>query len=274
MEERKLKIGVAGFGAVGSALVRWLRTRTPHIVEVHDPAKGLVSSFDGCRVVFICVSADTIDDRSVDLNNIKDVIFRFREKCDTFILRSTVLPGTSDHLSDQYKCRVLFMPEFLTERRADADIETHRISCGVPVTFSGYKEKDLRALVTDTMFRKEIYFCLNQEAELAKYTSNCFGALKVHYFNVIKRVCDKQGLNYDRVLATATIPGFIERTHTQVPGPDGKPGFGGACLPKDLKAFIGFLNKQGILSGLFDKVERENKIVRSGLIAIAGNKKS
>src|SRR6185503_5957212 len=92
--------------------------------------------------------------------------------------------------------------------------------------------------------------------------SNCFGAVKINYFNAIYSLCKKMGANYYNVLAGAMTPGFIEVTHTQVPGPDGRFGFGGHCLPKDLTAFIGCLADHQVMNASLRRIEAENKLNR------------
>jgi UDPglucose 6-dehydrogenase len=77
----------------------------------------------------------------------------------------------------------------------------------------------------------------NKECELAKYAHNSFGALKVNYFNIIYDICKAEGASYNKVMEGVLLSGYINDVHTQVPGPDGKFGFGGTCFPKDLRAF-------------------------------------
>ena len=75
------------------------------------------------------------------------------------------------------------------------------------------------------------------EAEITKYAHNVFGALKVTYFNAIYDYCKKLGADYEKVHAGCLLSGYINDMHTQVPGPDGKTGYGGKCFPKDVNAF-------------------------------------
>ena len=75
------------------------------------------------------------------------------------------------------------------------------------------------------------------EAEMVKYAHNVFGALKVTYFNCIYDICKKEGLDYQKVREGVLGSTYINDVHTQVPGPDGKYGYGGKCFPKDVDAF-------------------------------------
>lgn len=197
-----------------------------HDVKCVDPAKGYNDDLTGVQAVFICIPVPTKDDRKQDLSSVEQIIEKHYDI--PIFVRSTVLPGTCDYLSKEYGMQVIAMPEFLTHWRSQVDFDTHPIVTGPS------------NLPREIFFGKEIIQMSNTEAEMAKYAHNCFGATKIGYFNIIKELCDDLGINYGNVLRGASITKFIEPTHTQVPGPDGKYGYGGACLPKDLKAFIGF----------------------------------
>lgn len=75
------------------------------------------------------------------------------------------------------------------------------------------------------------------EAELTKYIHNVFGAYKVTYFNAAKAYVEKMGGDWAKVHTGVLLSGYINDTHTYVPGPDGKFGYGGKCFPKDVNAF-------------------------------------
>ena len=75
------------------------------------------------------------------------------------------------------------------------------------------------------------------EAELTKYMHNVFGAYKVTYFNACREYCEQMGADWRKVHTGMLLSGYINDTHTYVPGPDGKYGYGGKCFPKDVNAF-------------------------------------
>ena len=75
------------------------------------------------------------------------------------------------------------------------------------------------------------------EAELTKYMHNVFGAYKVTYFNACREYCEQMGGDWRKVHTGMLLSGYINDTHTYVPGPDGKFGYGGKCFPKDVNAF-------------------------------------
>ena len=85
-----------------------------------------------------------------------------------------------------------------------------------------------------------------ETAELIKYMNNCFFATKVSFLNEMKILSQKIGADWDTSVQGFVSDGRIGHSHIQVPGPDGKLGFGGNCLPKDVKAILEFSKKLGI----------------------------
>lgn len=63
------------------------------------------------------------------------------------------------------------------------------------------------------------------EAELTKYMHNVFGAYKVTYFNACREYCEQMGADWRKVHTDVLLSGYINDTHTYVPGPDGKFGY-------------------------------------------------
>lgn len=251
-----MKVAVIGCGVVGGALVRWLKNYSAHEIAQIDGPRGLSDSLDGIQAAFLCVPVPTQVDRKQDLKVLAPWVEKLaKDHQDVPIfIRSTVLPGTCDEFAKRYEARggVYAMPEFLTASRPDEDMRDLPIICG--------GESELSNEFIQLIFPgKPLIRMSNTEAEITKYTHNTFGALKVNYFNTVFELCRKFQANYTAVREAAQLTGFIEPTHTQVPGPDGRFGFGGACLPKDLSAFIGLLYDMRVLGAdTLENVENNN----------------
>jgi len=213
-----MNIGICGLGVVGGALEKWLRKFTKHELYLYDPKKNNLDRLHGCDVTFICVPVPTNEDGSQNYTILEEALSK---SGGVKFIRSTVLPGTND------KYKTFACPEFLTARSAYHD------TCEMGVV-TGSKDFDL---LHDIFPDKKIICMSNVEAEIAKYTHNVFGALKVNYFNLIYNFCELRGADYQRVMNGVFMSGYINEMHTIVPGPDYKFGFGGSCFPKDLKAF-------------------------------------
>ena len=83
-------------------------------------------------------------------------------------------------------------------------------------------------------------------AELIKYMNNCFFATKVSFMNEMRLVSDACGADWETAVDGFIRDGRIGHSHLNVPGHDGKFGFGGVCFPKDVQAMIDLGKKLGV----------------------------
>ena len=222
--EKQITVGIIGCGFVGSALKVWIENNNPAIkVVVSDPPKGMNDPLDDADIFFLQIHVPTEDDGTQDLTLMKNIIKGLPDK--PIFVRTTILPGTSEMLSKETGHRVYFMPEFLTERTHIEDFKKQ------PMVFTA--EFDLLSKIF-----KGKKFCrmTSLEAEITKYAHNVFGALKVTYFNAVYDYCKRLGADFVNVHTGCLLSGYINEMHTQVPGPDGRLGYGGKCFPKDVNA--------------------------------------
>lgn len=220
-----MKVGLIGVGTVGGVLKRWFEDHTSFEIRCFDPDKGMCDYLDGCDAIFISIPVEN-NNYGQNLEYLTKAVFDAQKITPNVFIRSTVLPGTNDSLG------TIAMPEFLTARRAYTDM------CKLPILCGNRNREIVHNLFPD----KEIILVKNKEAELAKFTHNCFGAFKVTYFNMIKKLCDFNEVNYERVREISNITGYLGHEHTQVPGHDGKYGYGGTCLPINMSSMRGYLN--------------------------------
>ena len=76
--------------------------------------------------------------------------------------------------------------------------------------------------------------------------NNTFFATKVSIMNEFKLICDKIGAKWEDALRGFVSDGRIGDSHLNVPGHDGKLGYGGTCFPKDVNALLSFSKKHGV----------------------------
>jgi UDP-glucose 6-dehydrogenase len=256
-----MKVGIIGVGVVGGVLKKWFEEHTSHSIKCVDPGKGLNDSLKGCHAIFISIPVEPAG-TGQDLKALKDCVTMAKEHTPYVFVRSTVLPGTNDSLCS------ISMPEFLTERTAYEDMCQYPLMVGHGAKdFLPTQQIDYPALLDQLFPQKTRKVFSNVECEMAKFTHNCFGAWKVTYFNFIYRLCSIYGANFDNDKSGASVTGFIEPTHTMVPGPDGKYGFGGKCFPENMQAIENLLwSMQGFFeeSLLFRKINQINETYRAG----------
>lgn len=220
-----INVGIIGCGFVGGALKDWLEHNNLDCkIFISDPPKGYNDDLSGIDVAFLQIHVPTEEDGTQDLRLMKEIISKLPDV--PVFVRTTILPGSSETLSKETGHRVYYMPEFLTERTFIEDFRTQ------PMIFTGEYE------LLERIFKGKKFITMTPlEAELTKYMHNVFGAYKVTYFNACREYCEQQGVDWETVHKGMLLSGYINDTHTYVPGPDGKFGYGGKCFPKDVNAF-------------------------------------
>ena len=100
------------------------------------------------------------------------------------------------------------------------------------------------------------------EAALTKYAINTFLATKVIFMNELKTLADANGLDYNVIKKTIQLDERQGTSHFDVPGPDGRYGFGGACFPKDTSALLKYAESLGVVLSVLDTAVIKNKTIR------------
>jgi UDPglucose 6-dehydrogenase len=263
------KIGIIGKGFVGSAVAHGFSEATSYQAEIKifdkNPLRSthsLEELVTSSEIVFLSVPTPSNKDGSINLGILSDCLGEINDvasQLDSFnavyLIRSTVLPGTTRSFQEELpKLKLVFNPEFLTERSANFDfINQSRFVLGgsdenTKVVSDLYKDRfgdSVSIIITDY-----------ESAELTKYVCNTFFATKVSFLNEMRILSDKVNANWDDVMEGFLRDGRVGNSHSQVPGPDGKLGFGGSCFPKDIQALIQFAESLDIdlsvLKGAWD----------------------
>jgi UDPglucose 6-dehydrogenase len=234
-----MKVGIIGVGVVGGTLRDYLKDFSKHEIALWDPAKKLKDDLTNCSAIFISIPVKT-SSCGQDIDKLAEVVRFAKQFTNQVFIRSTVLPGTNDLLG------TFSMPEFLTARRAYHDMVRY------PVVVSKLANKE----ILNSIFQgKDMIFASNTECEIAKYMHNCFGAMKVTYFNIFKRICDFHIADFNNSKKAANITGFLGFEHMQVPGHDGKFGYGGTCFPENINSLSQHLSEINSVGYSHDEVK-------------------
>ena len=241
----KTKIGILGNGFVGEAISFAFSSVADMYVYDIDPSRCLndIESIHHCDFVFVCVPTPMYKDGSQDLSYVESAFEKATDR-PIYIIKSTVLPGTTEKLSKQYpNFKIIFSPEFLTERTAKLDMLTQsRIILGGELSLT----EKAKVLFNKRFKNKNIIQTDSKTAELTKYMNNTFFATKVSIMNEFKLLCNKIGANWEYALMGFVSDGRIGDSHLNVPGHDGKLGYGGTCFPKDVNALLSFSEQYGL----------------------------
>ncbi len=241
---KDIKVGVIGVGMVGGALARYFE-KTERAPFLYDSYKNLGSKeeVNQADVIFVCVPTPFHEERGFDLRFIEEETIPWFEDEKIVVIKSTVLPGTTEKLQKKYpQHRFLFNPEFLTELTADQDMMYPDRQ------ILGYTEQSytvaghiIRLLPLAPYER----IMAATEAEMVKYYGNTWFSIKVTFANQIYDLCQKLGINYDVVKEAAASDKRIGPSHLDVWHKNYR-GYGGKCLPKDIRAFIQLADSLGV----------------------------
>jgi len=254
---------IVGHGFVGKAVDYGFQTSNCN-TTIADPKYGIhlvdvLNSQPGIRfdATFVCVPTPYGKDGEIDDSIVKDTvnILSLVDKTGMIVIKSTVTPDTMYELT-RMSGRVIYNPEFLTEKNANEEFVNPRIH-----VFGGQPDmcKQLEDLYKEASQCKPcpVQIMSAMEASFVKYGINCFLATKVLWFNQFKDVVDKWGSNYHKVINAIGTDPRVGFSHTRVPGFDGRKGFGGACFPKDTAAFAAFADDE--FSVLNEAIRANNK---------------
>ena len=276
-----MKIGIVGNGFVGSSVAFGFSPNTGCDVEhvkIYDKDKSkrtheLKEVVNTSDYVFLSVPTPSNSDGSISLDIIYDIFEEIHNAIDyaergsgsdsqpIILLRSTVTPGTTRKIYKKYPLmRIVFNPEFLTERSAKLDFinQARFVVGGSPVDLDAV-EKLFKWRFGESM---PVIKTNYETAELIKYMNNCFFSTKVSFLNEMRQIADKCGANWDEAVEGFIRDGRVGHSHMNVPGPDGKFGFGGSCFPKDIQAMINYAKKLGISPNVLEGAWKKNLEVR------------
>ena len=234
VDENKVKMMEGGKSPIYEPGLEEMMVRNmDHLHFTTDYKKAYVDA----DVIIIAVGTQEKKDGSANLAFVFSVAVQIAESISkecVVIVKSTVPIGTNDDvekiLNENPAClkvHVASNPEFLAQGTAVPDtMHASRIVLGVNDDFA--KEK-LLEMYKD--FDAPVMVCNRRSAEMIKYASNDFLALKISYMNEIANLCEAIGANVEEV---AKGMGFDERIgkrflHAGI-------GYGGSCFPKDTKA--------------------------------------
>jgi UDPglucose 6-dehydrogenase len=233
-----------------------------HLVIEYDIQRNSdnFSDLHDTDVVFICVPTDTVQG-SCNVSNVETAIqqLSFINFNGIVVIKSTVIPGTTDVFLARYDLKICFVPEFLRAEHAINDFLTkhRRLIVGTNDVSVFYQLTALHQPLIDGA-----QMVSPSEAEITKYFSNVYNALRVVYGNIMFDVCEKMQANYDTVLnAVASRPNIATTDYLHAI-PD-KRGFSGHCLPKDVEAFKNFVRSLGFDYTLIDSILHDNHLLLS-----------
>jgi UDPglucose 6-dehydrogenase len=245
--------------------------------------KNDISLVQDCDLIFVTVGTPQNRTGAIDLSIIKKAMISLgksiqkSKKQHIILIKSTVVPGTMKDvilpiLENNSKKKaekdfgLISNPEFLQESTAIKDTKfPHAVVLG------GYRTKFMKKIekfFTKLHPKTPIIVTNHQTAEMIKYANNSFLATKISFINQLSNICQKiPGANIDDVAKTIGLDPRIGGLFLNA-----GPGYGGSCLPKDMKALIKFAKITGVKPTLLNAVEDVNVKQLEEIILIAKKK--
>ncbi len=271
MSNRKIKIGIIGSGVVGQATGKGFRSKGFDVVFVDvNPATVENLKKEGYEAYLVSqlsreltwdISIFTVPTPTVEgalnFKYLKEASIELGKKLKNtkkyhlFVVRSTVLPGTTEGLVlktiEKFSGKrvgknfgICMNPEYLREATSVDDFANPWI---VVIGEFDKKSGDLMERVYKR-FKCPIYRIPIKDAEMQKYVHNLYNAVKITFFNEMRQVAKEIKADSETIfkLTAKSCEGMWNPTYgTKNYGP-----FSGACLPKDTKAFYTWADKKGL----------------------------
>jgi UDPglucose 6-dehydrogenase len=205
------------------------------------------------EVLFIAVGTPPADDGSADLKyvlEVADSIGQYMEEYKVVVDKSTVPVGTGKLVREtiqkklnarnsDLKFDIVSNPEFLREGKAVNDcLRPDRVVIGT----ESEKAEEIMKKVYNVLYINETPFVFTniETAEMIKYASNAFLAVKISFINEMALLAEKVGADVQKIANAMGQDGRISPKFLHA-----GPGYGGSCFPKDTKAIADIGRKNG-----------------------------
>jgi nucleotide sugar dehydrogenase len=228
---------IVGYGITGNNLEKEIKDLEPDIADKKFSGHFKVKARINYDLIFICVDTPYVSsDNPCDLTAIHEVIKEYStylKPNGIFVIKSTVLPGTTIELSAKYDYKFVFSPEYYGDT-----IHCNNYNYDFTI-IGGEKENCIKVQqIIQSCYdgRHTFHLTDSRTAELAKYMENCYLAMKVSFCNQFFNIANDNGVNYEELRELFILDPRIGSSHTFV-YPD-QPYWDSHCLNKDVAALV------------------------------------
>lgn len=259
-----MKIGIIGMGHVGATMKDLFHRHAELITyDVTEDKPYPHDTLADCDFAIVCVNTPPDPAGACDTSNVIDAVKRLPTQ--RILLKSTVPPGTTDHLADATGKNICFSPEYVGESTYHQPFWADSAAT-VPFVIVGGPPEARRFFIDaflPVLGPSKTYFqCTAREAEVIKYMENTYFATKVTFVNEFFEICNVVGADWHTVREGWLLDPRVEPMHTAVFPAD--RGYAGKCLPKDTGAIIHAATAAGYHPELLAEVVRSNARMRTG----------
>ena len=260
VDEKKIEMLKAGISPIYEEDLEELMHKNYRLNRLHYTT-DYKSAYKNPDAIFIGVGTPELPDGSANLNYVASVARQIAETVEQdclVVVKSTVPVGTNDKveqfikdsLLNDVKIQVASNPEFLAQGTAVRDtLKASRIIIG-----TNEDEARDKLMKIYEPFHLPIVCVSRKSAEMIKYASNDFLALKISYMNEIANLCElvgadiqevAKGMSFDKRIGDSFLNAGI--------------GYGGSCFPKDTKALSYLAKQNGYVLRTIESAVKVNK---------------
>ena len=265
VDEKKIEMLKAGISPIYEEDLEELMHKNYRLNRLHYTT-DYKSAYKNADAIFIGVGTPELPDGSANLNYVANVARQIAETVEQdclVVVKSTVPVGTNDKveqfindsLLNDVKIQVASNPEFLAQGTAVRDtLNASRIIIG-----TNDEEARDKLMKIYEPFHLPMVCVSRKSAEMIKYASNDFLALKISYMNEIANLCELVGANIQEVAEGMSYDNRIGDSFLNA-----GIGYGGSCFPKDTKALNYLAKQNGYVLRTIEsavKVNKEQKII-------------
>lgn len=265
---QKPVIGFIGQGYIGKNYADDFEQRGFEVVRYakEKPYQHNKDALNRADFIFIAVPTPTRSGKC-DVSIVREVLGLVPDG-KTVIIKSTVVPGTTDHFQEAFpKLTLLFSPEFLVAATAAYDA-AHPIMniVGVPALSGRVHREAAEQFLSLLPTSPHNQISSAREAEIIKYGHNLHGIFRILFANILYEAAATHAADWEHIRTALDADPYLskEANYYNHPVHKGGRGAGGACFPKDLAAFTAHYeevvqDKEGL--AVLDALMRMNNVL-------------
>lgn len=228
---------IIGYGVVGHNLHKEYNKLFIDIYDKYKTQNNTKKSIK-YKFAFICVDTPYIDENNpCDISQVEAALQE--NDAEIYIIKSTILPGTTEMLKQKYNKRIIFSPEYYGGTQ-------HCNNFKFDFTILGGEKEDCREviqLLQDVYDARHTFRMTDSKtAELVKYMENSYLGMKVAFCCQFYDIAEKLGISYEELRELFILDERVNPSHTFVY--KDHPYFSSHCLDKDIPAIANFADAE------------------------------
>jgi UDP-glucose 6-dehydrogenase len=222
--------------------------------EIYDKYKEIdTRTADKYRIAFICVDTPATEENLCDTTEVKNAIME--NDALIYVVKSTVLPETTERLMRETGKHILFSPEYY-------GCTQHCNNFSFPFTILGGEKEDCKEVIQYLQHvydgRHQFRITDSKTAELAKYMENSFLAMKTSFCQQFFDIAERAGVCYEELRELFTLDPRVGPSHTFVYRDH--PYWDSHCLNKDVPAIANAYGAELLLSMIEFNEKRKHPV--------------